>query len=126
MIERKVRVNNKSGFHVWTASTLVKEAAKFSAKIEIIKGNQEANLKSIMGVLLLKAKTGDELLLRASGKDEKEALEYIVFLIESKLDSIEYPNKSSKDSSDYYNPSLSEMMTIVRKGVTKRVDKIIK
>ncbi|MCC5910233.1 MAG: HPr family phosphocarrier protein [Clostridiaceae bacterium] len=82
MLEKNIAIKNASGIHARPASMLVKEAAKFSADIIIVKNDSEYNAKSIMNVMSMGAKHGDEIKIKVSGSDEKEALEAITTLVE--------------------------------------------
>ncbi|TDX58877.1 HPr family phosphocarrier protein [Orenia marismortui] len=85
MLSKKVIISNKSGLHARPASLLIDAANKFEAKIEIIHGNREANLKSIISVMSLAIGCGEEVTLRVEGTDAKEALNKIVEIIENKF-----------------------------------------
>lgn len=85
MLERTVRIVNKNGLHARPAAEIVKLAAKFKSDITIVKDDLDVNGKSIMGVMMLAAEYGSELLLRADGTDEQDAVSAIAKLIESKF-----------------------------------------
>lgn len=85
MIERTVTIANKNGLHARPAAEIVKTAAKFKADILLVRDDLEVNGKSIMGVMMLAAEFGSELLLRADGPDAEEAVGAIAKLIESKF-----------------------------------------
>ena len=124
MLKEKVILNNELGLHARPASVLVKNAEKFSSQIKLIKGNKEANLKSILGVLWLKAKDNDELIVKVKGPDEKEALKSIRDLIENRLRVVSYNNSKDGNTTnvDYVNPS--EVVTMLGKGVRKNLKEI--
>lgn len=73
-VERKVVVRNRHGLHARPASEFVKLASGFSADVRVIKEDLEVNGKSIMGVLMLAAEPGSELILSAEGDDADEAV----------------------------------------------------
>ncbi|HER43851.1 MAG TPA: HPr family phosphocarrier protein [Candidatus Eisenbacteria bacterium] len=83
MVSGKVKVITKNGIHLRLASELVKAANSFRSEIMIAKDSQEVNAKSILGVAGLGAEVGSELFIKAEGDDEKEALEYLIGLVES-------------------------------------------
>ena len=85
MAERSVQVVNKAGVHARPAAELVKAASKFKSEITIVRDELEVNGKSIMGVMMLAAECGSTLVLRASGPDEKEALDALAQLITTKF-----------------------------------------
>lgn len=45
----------------------------------------EVNAKSILGVMMLAAEVGSEILLKADGEDEEQAVETLVRLFEEKF-----------------------------------------
>jgi phosphocarrier protein HPr len=85
MLERVVTIQNRNGLHARPAAEIVKTAAKFKADITLIRDDLEVNGKSIMGVMMLAAEFGSQLVLRADGADEEAALAALGTLIESKF-----------------------------------------
>ncbi len=85
MVEKKVTIRNKLGLHARPAAMLVQEASRFRSEIKILKEDMEVNGKSIMGVMMLAAEEGSEIIIRAEGEDEREAVEKLVELIEAKF-----------------------------------------
>ena len=85
MVEKKLILKNKLGLHARAAAKLVQVAEQFKSDIKIMKDNVEADGKSILGVLLLAAPVGSELLFRIDGEDEQQAIEAIEQLIEDKF-----------------------------------------
>lgn len=73
MIEREVILLNSTGLHARPASMLVKEAAKYTSEIQIIKDEKRYNPKSIISILSMGAMKGDHLVIRATGEDEERA-----------------------------------------------------
>lgn len=80
MKEQKVKIVNKLGLHARPASLIVQTAMTFSSSIYIIKEDAKIDAKSIMGIMMLAAACGTELLLRAEGSDEDTALNKLVEL----------------------------------------------
>ena len=64
---------------------VVQAASNFACTITVNKDGIEANAKSIMGLLLLAAGKGSKIVVRAEGKNAKEAVEKIGKLIEGKF-----------------------------------------
>jgi phosphocarrier protein HPr len=83
MISQAVTIINKLGLHARAATRLVNSAAAFECELWISNGEKTVNGKSIMGVLTLAASKGTQLNIEADGKDENEALEGIIELINS-------------------------------------------
>ncbi len=83
--QKPVTVLNKLGLHASNSAKLVQQANRFDANIEIRKGNQVVNAKSIMGVLMLAAAQGTELVLVAKGPDAGPALRALGELFENRF-----------------------------------------
>jgi phosphocarrier protein len=72
---------NELGLHARAATKLVQLAAKFPCDVEVARGSQSANGKSVMGVLLLCGSKGTEIEVRAKGERAQECVEAIGALI---------------------------------------------
>jgi len=86
MTEQKVTICNRAGIHARPAAVLVQAAKDYKSSIYFEKGSDRINGKSIMGILTLAAAYKTELKIIAEGEDEKEAVETIVHLFESKFE----------------------------------------
>jgi phosphocarrier protein len=86
MVERKVEVVNSLGIHARPSSLIVKAAQRFTSAVSIIKGGAVADAKSIMSVMMLAATCGSVVTIRATGADEKDAVEAIAGLFAQKFD----------------------------------------
>ncbi len=73
-IERQVEIVNPLGFHARPAAEFVRLAASFHCDLWLEKDGVEVNAKSIMGVLMLAAEKGSQLMIRAKGADADDAL----------------------------------------------------
>ncbi|MDJ0955668.1 MAG: HPr family phosphocarrier protein [Arenicellales bacterium] len=85
MVKQNVRVINKLGLHARAATKLVNEAAGYDCEILLCRDGQQADAKSIMGIMMLAASQGTELELVISGTDERSALHSIVDLFENRF-----------------------------------------
>lgn len=74
MVQENLTVSNKSGLHARPAALLVQTSSKFKSEVKIIKGEAEVNAKSIVGIMGLGAKQGQEVTLHINGPDEGDAL----------------------------------------------------
>ena len=81
-ISRVIVICNPQGLHARPAEMLARTAQKFSAKIEIIRDTQRADVRSIMDLLTLGALQGTELVLEAEGEDAAEAVEVLATMVE--------------------------------------------
>ena len=84
-MERSVKIVNKNGLHARPAAELVKTASRFQSEITMVRDDLEVNGKSIMGVMMLAAECGAELLVRADGPDAEQAVSAIADLVERKF-----------------------------------------
>ena len=82
MFKKDAEIINSLGIHARPASMIVKIASSFDSKVELEKNNVKVNAKSIMGVLMLASEQGDKITIIEEGKDEKEAVEALLELIE--------------------------------------------
>lgn len=81
MIEREVEIINRLGLHARAAAKLVHTAGAYESDVTLLVGAEEVDAKSILGILLLAIGQGTELLVRADGADEDEALDAVATLI---------------------------------------------
>ncbi|MGA7616596.1 MAG: HPr family phosphocarrier protein [Thermoanaerobaculia bacterium] len=90
MISKDLEIRNKLGLHARAAAKLVHTAARFASDVKLRKtGGEEVDAKSILGILLLAAGRGTTITVTASGTDERQAVDSIEKLIESKFDETE-------------------------------------
>ena len=89
MVSGKVKIKNPTGLHLRPAGLFCKTAMQFGCKIVIRKINKSeditANAKSVLSVLGACIKSGDEIEILCEGKDEEEALEEMVRIVEAGL-----------------------------------------
>ncbi|BDS08656.1 phosphocarrier protein HPr [Oceaniferula spumae] len=82
MPTREFTVTNKLGIHARPAAQFVKTASRFSCDIQVEKDDEQADGKSIMGLMMLAAGHGSILIITADGEDAETALEALGELIE--------------------------------------------
>jgi phosphocarrier protein HPr len=85
VIDEKIHIINKLGLHARAAAAFVKLASSFQSKIELVFREQRVNGKSIMGIMMLAASQGSEMILHADGEDEQEAVEALVALVNDRF-----------------------------------------
>jgi len=85
MVEQTVTIQNRLGLHARACSVFVKEAAKFASHIMVARDGIEVNGKSILGVMMLAAEMGAKITIKAEGKDEPEALQALVKVVNDKF-----------------------------------------
>ena len=73
-MEIKGIIKDPIGIHARPAAIMTQEANKYEAEVTINAHGKNANLKSIMSVMALGVKTGEEIVITADGKDADDAL----------------------------------------------------
>jgi phosphocarrier protein len=81
MIKTTTTINNKLGLHARASAKLTKLAGGFPCEIWIAKGERRVNAKSIMGVMMLAAGMGSEVVIDTDGDRAQEAMDAILALI---------------------------------------------
>jgi phosphocarrier protein len=85
MITTTTTISNKLGLHARASAKLTKLAGSFSCEVWIAKGERRVNAKSIMGVMMLAAGMGSEVVLDTEGDREQEAMDAMLALIADKF-----------------------------------------
>ncbi len=85
-LRQPVHIINKLGMHARAAAKFVHAASNFSSIVEIERNGQRVNGKSIMGVMMLAAKKGTQVVLHVSGEDAEQCLDALQKLINDKFD----------------------------------------
>ncbi len=89
-LKRVVTITHKFGIHARPAAKIVSLCNRFSSDIEIIKeGEEPANAKNILDIMMLAAATGVQLEIRVNGADAEQALDEVAELLESDFDTNE-------------------------------------
>jgi phosphocarrier protein HPr len=86
MIERELTVTNRLGLHARATAKLVQTVAPFRSGITIAAKGREVNAKSIMGVMLLAAGQGSQVVVRAEGEDAQAAIDAVAALFDRRFD----------------------------------------
>ncbi|MBY6205962.1 HPr family phosphocarrier protein [Halomonas denitrificans] len=81
MIRREVTLVNRLGLHARAASRLVQAAAAHPCDVWLERDGRRVNAKSIMGVLMLAAPCGSELVLECDGDGEQAACDALEALV---------------------------------------------
>jgi len=74
-------ITNKLGIHARPAAQFVKTASTFSCNIQVEKDDEQADGKSIMGLMMLAAGHGSVIRITTEGEGENEALKDLGALI---------------------------------------------
>lgn len=87
MAERTVTIASSVGLHARPAALFVQAASESGLDIEIGRqGEDPVDATSILGVMALGAKHGEEVVLTADGDGADEALDALVDLLSQDLD----------------------------------------
>jgi len=85
MIQHTTTIINKLGLHARASAKLTKLAGSFPCEVWISKGDRRVNAKSIMGVMMLAAGIGSEVVLETEGDQEQAAMDALLALIADKF-----------------------------------------
>ena len=83
LVVRSVRIVNALGLHARPAAAFVRIAGRHACQIFVQKDDLEVNGKSIMGMMMLAAEAGSELVIRTEGEGAEQAAEDLVALVQS-------------------------------------------
>lgn len=87
-LTRHVTIVNLRGLHARAAARFVVTAERFSTPVEVSRDGEAVSARSIMGLMMLGAGRGAQILLQAdaSGWDAQEALDALAALVEAGFD----------------------------------------
>jgi phosphocarrier protein len=74
-------ISNKLGLHARASAKLTKLASSFPGEVWLSKGERRINAKSIMGVMMLAAGLGSEVVVETIGEQADAALAALLALI---------------------------------------------
>lgn len=86
MIERQVEIVNRLGLHARAAAKLVHLAGRFDSQVSLSMNGEEVDAKSILGILLLAAAQGSEVIVKCDGVDEEDAMTAVAGLIANRFE----------------------------------------
>ena len=85
MIQTTITISNKLGLHARASAKLTKLAGSFPCEVWMARGERRVNAKSIMGVMMLAAGIGTNVMVETSREREQEAMDALVALISDKF-----------------------------------------
>ncbi len=85
MMKKELLIENRLGLHARAAAQIVKAASAYSSRITLIKDDLEVDGKSIMGIMMLAAAKGTNILVRVEGGEEEAALAGLEKLFKDKF-----------------------------------------
>lgn len=77
MIKKNINIGIQTGLDARPTAMLVQIASQYESAIHIISKDSKYNAKSIMGMMTLGLKAGEEITIIADGTDEDAAVENI-------------------------------------------------
>ena len=77
MISKKMTVKNENGLGARLVAVFVQIACQHESKVFVEYEDKKVNAKSIMGMMTLSLRTGEELVVSADGADEETAIQDI-------------------------------------------------
>jgi phosphocarrier protein HPr len=80
--QREVRIRNQLGLHARAAVKFVQLANQFRSEVKVCKDGNEANGKSIMGLLTLVAAMGSSMTIVCEGADAEKAVAALATLVD--------------------------------------------
>ena len=85
MKTQSITIVNKLGMHARASAKFVTLASQFKSDVILGRNGQNANGKSIMGIMMLAAGKGAQVDLVVNGDDEERALAALVDLINNRF-----------------------------------------
>jgi phosphocarrier protein HPr len=84
-MERELTIKNKLGLHARAAAKMVQLGSGYASDLIIRFDGQEADGKSILGILTLACPYGSRITLKAEGPDAEQLLDALEKLINDKF-----------------------------------------
>lgn len=84
-VEKTLVITNAKGLHARAAAAFVKTAGKFDAEVTVSKDGESVSGHSIMGLMMLGAACGSEILVTCSGAQAADALSALEKLVDDKF-----------------------------------------
>ena len=85
-LAQQLTIVNRKGLHARASARFVRTAECFEADLKVTRDGQTVAGNSIMGLMMLGAGPGSTILVQASGRQAREALEAIAVLVNNGFD----------------------------------------
>lgn len=85
-LAQQLTIINRKGLHARASARFVRIAECFDADIQVSRDGSTVNGSSIMGLMMLGAGPGATILVQATGKQAREALDAITELVNNGFD----------------------------------------
>lgn len=86
MISKEFTIKNKMGFHMRPASLFVTAMSKYLSDVDIIHNGNRIDGKSMMHIMTACIKCDSKITIECDGADEKEMMEEVSQLIQSRFE----------------------------------------
>ncbi len=84
--EASVEITNERGLHARASAKFVKLAATFDAEVTVSKEGATVDARSIMGLMMLAAGPGSQIVIHAEGAEADEAVEALCELVTNRFE----------------------------------------
>lgn len=85
-LAQQLTIVNRKGLHARASARFVRTAECFDAEIRVIRDGASVAGNSIMGLMMLGAGPGSTILVQATGRQAREALDAITALVNNGFD----------------------------------------
>jgi PTS hybrid protein len=85
-VREELVLHNEVGLHARPAAMLARSLTGLQASVTITVGDKEADAASVLGLMGLGARKGDQVAMRASGPDARKAVQRIIDLADRNFD----------------------------------------
>jgi phosphocarrier protein len=85
-LAQQMTIVNRKGLHARASARFVRMAECFEAEVTVTRDGTTVNGDSIMGLMMLGAGPGSTILVQATGRQAREALDALALLIENGFD----------------------------------------
>ena len=85
-LAQQLTIRNRKGLHARASARFVRTAECFDAEIKVTRDGTTVAGNSIMGLMMLGAGPGSTILVQATGKQAREALDAITTLVNNGFD----------------------------------------
>ena len=85
MLQQEVEIINRLGLHARASAKLTQTASQYASEVWVSRNGRRVNGKSIMGVMMLAAGVGSEVVLETEGDRAQEAFDALKTLINDRF-----------------------------------------
>ena len=83
IIKKEIIIKNPQGLHARPAAMFVQIASKYNSNVNVQKGQERVNGKSIMGILTLGAQHKSKIIIEVEGEDAEQVINDLEGLLSS-------------------------------------------